>query len=338
MPASPLSGSAPCADELHAVVLRRVVRGGDHGAAVEAARGDAEVEHLRGHEAEVAPSRRRPPRRRRRTPRAGPRDEGRGSMPAPSARRAELLRQGAADALGGLLVELLRVQAAHVVRLEDAVRDRHRPSLPRSARGTGWSCRAAPCSGYRQMPPARRLPAPTRQPSPTTAPCELRAGADAAPRTTTLRSTWACAPSDDAALEHRLERPSRPPRPTAPAPITASGPTRGAGCRRARRRRRSTGGTTRAPGIDRRPTAPRTRSARPARSATAVCDGALEDVEVRLQVALGRADVAPVAAVRRSRTATPPGPAAGTRRARCRTGAPEGSARGPRARARRRRR
>ena len=46
--------------------------------------------------------------------------------------RAQLLRQGAADALGGGLVELLRVQPADVVGLEDAVGDRHVPSLPRS--------------------------------------------------------------------------------------------------------------------------------------------------------------------------------------------------------------
>ena len=88
------------ADQLHAVVLRRVVRGGDHDAAVEAPRGDAEVQHLRGHEAEVH--------------RGGAGGGGAGGERLEQAggrrarvharaepRRAELLRQGAADALGG---------------------------------------------------------------------------------------------------------------------------------------------------------------------------------------------------------------------------------------------
>ena len=118
-------------DQLHAVVLRRVVRGGDHGAAVQPPRGDAEVQHLRGHEAEVDG---------RGAGRGGAGGEGLEQPGGRGARvharaepgRAQLLRQGAADALGGGLVELLRVQPADVVGLEDAVGDRHVPSLPRS--------------------------------------------------------------------------------------------------------------------------------------------------------------------------------------------------------------
>src|SRR5665811_2622075 len=142
----------PGAHELHAIVLRRVVRGGDHGAAVEASRGDAEIQHLRGHEAEVD--------------RAGAAGGGAGrerleqtggrrarvhARAEPS--RAELLRQGAADALSGLLVDLLRVQPAHVVRLEDVVRDRHQPSLPRSCSWNWIELSGRVVSGYTQMPP-----------------------------------------------------------------------------------------------------------------------------------------------------------------------------------------
>ena len=73
----------PCADELHAVVLRRVVRCGDHGAAVEAARGDAVVEHLGGDQAEVDGRGAGGGGARGEGARA-PLDEGRGSMPAPT--------------------------------------------------------------------------------------------------------------------------------------------------------------------------------------------------------------------------------------------------------------
>ena len=70
--------------QLHAVVLRRVVRGRDHDAAVQPLRGDPEVQHLRGHEAEVerrgAPAAAAPAAKAS----SSPRDDGRGSMPAPS--------------------------------------------------------------------------------------------------------------------------------------------------------------------------------------------------------------------------------------------------------------
>ncbi len=93
MPASPLSGSAPCADELHPVVLRRVVRGGDHGPAVQRPRGHAEVEHLGRHQPEVGgPGPGGGGARGERVERA-PATTGRGSMPTPNAERAQLLGQ-----------------------------------------------------------------------------------------------------------------------------------------------------------------------------------------------------------------------------------------------------
>ena len=114
--------------ELHAVVLRRVVRRGHHDPAVQPLRGDAEVQHLRRDEAEVdgrGAGRGRSGRERLDQPgRRGPGVHA-GAEPG----RAQLLRQGAADALGGGLVQLLRVEAANVVGLEDAVRDGHAPSL-----------------------------------------------------------------------------------------------------------------------------------------------------------------------------------------------------------------
>ena len=103
---------------------------------------------------------------------ARPGDEGRGSMPTARRGGRELLCQGAADALGRVLVELLRVQAPHVVRLEDPAGDghepcfRHEPSLPCSG-SQNWMALSGMCvSGYTQMPPARRLPAPITTPSP----------------------------------------------------------------------------------------------------------------------------------------------------------------------------
>ena len=121
----------PLPYELHAVVLRRVVRGGDHGAAVQPSRGDAEVQHLRGDQPEVD-----------RGGAARGRAGGEG-LEQPERRWArihagaepsspELLRQGAADAFRGGLVQLLGIQAAHVVGFEDAVGNGHAPSLPRS--------------------------------------------------------------------------------------------------------------------------------------------------------------------------------------------------------------
>ena len=179
------------------------------------------------------------------------------------------------------------------------------PPCRGAARGTGWSCRAASSRGTGRC---RRR-----------AGCRRRRGS---PRRS--RRCCSCVPApiaalahDDAALDLRVRADRRrppgrtdsrtvaPSATTAPAPITASGPTRAPALDARAARRRSTGGTTRAPGVDRRPTAPRTRTARRARRRRAVCDGALEDVEVRLQVALGGADVAPVAAVRRTRTASP---------------------------------
>ena len=111
-------GQRAAADDLHARVLLRVVRGGDHDPAVEVEVADGEIEHLRADEPDVddvgaasaAPSI---------TASAIDGEESRMSRPTAIALRLELLDVGAADRVGALLVELVRVDAAYVVGLED---------------------------------------------------------------------------------------------------------------------------------------------------------------------------------------------------------------------------
>ena len=109
----------PCGDELHAVVLARVVRRGHHGAAVEAALGDTEVEHLGGDGAEVGDRRAGAVgagrERRRELGRRGARVAADGE-----ALRAQLRGQRRADALGHAGVDLFGIKTTHVVGLEDA--------------------------------------------------------------------------------------------------------------------------------------------------------------------------------------------------------------------------
>ena len=121
----------PLFHQLHAVVLRRVVRGGHHDAAVQPPGGDAEVEHLGGDETEVhGRGAGRGGAGGERLEKPGGRRTGVHARAEP--RCAQLLREGAADALGGRLIQLPRIEPADVVGLEDAVGDRHLPSLPRS--------------------------------------------------------------------------------------------------------------------------------------------------------------------------------------------------------------
>ena len=134
MPPSPESASAPCADQLRAGVGRRVVRGGADQAAVELARADQEVadlgrglagvEHVdalgdqpgavaRGElgRAEAHVVRERDPQLARRL----------------AGKLAEHAREGAADLLGDVAVDLLAVEAADVVGLEDRGVELHAP-------------------------------------------------------------------------------------------------------------------------------------------------------------------------------------------------------------------
>ncbi len=115
------------ADDLHAGVLLRVVRRGDADAAVEAVRADGVVDHLGADHPDVAhvgagvrgPLDHGVRHRRRRQPHvAADRDRP----------RLEMVDVGAADRVGALLVELRRVEAAHVVRLEGLGREHGSPS------------------------------------------------------------------------------------------------------------------------------------------------------------------------------------------------------------------
>ena len=119
----------PLADQLHTGVGLGVVRGGDHGAAVELARADQVVEHLGCDHAGVdhggaledqAVAQLRRHRRRRQPHVAAEADPQLARRLA--AQAAEDAGEGAADRVGGALVHLLAVEAADVVRLEDAGR------------------------------------------------------------------------------------------------------------------------------------------------------------------------------------------------------------------------
>ena len=116
-PESPPTGIAPSPHDLHPGVLLRVVRGGDHDPAVEAERADREVDHLRPDEPDVdhvgARLGRALDQRRRHRRRGEPR-----VAPDGDPLRRELLDVGAPDRARAVLVDLRRVDPAHVVRLE----------------------------------------------------------------------------------------------------------------------------------------------------------------------------------------------------------------------------
>ena len=117
-------GQRAAADDLHPRVLLRVVRGGDGDAAVEPELADREVEHLRADQPEVedvGARGRGALDHRRRHRRRGERM----SRPTAMRSRLELLDVGAPDRVRAVLVELVRIDAAHVVRLED-LRVEHR--------------------------------------------------------------------------------------------------------------------------------------------------------------------------------------------------------------------
>src|ERR671936_311824 len=105
------------ADDLHARVLLRVVRGGDLDPAVEAEVADGEVEHLGADEPELedvyAGLRGAADGRRGHGRRGDAHVPADGDLP-----RLELLRVGAADRVRALLVELVGIDPADVVGLE----------------------------------------------------------------------------------------------------------------------------------------------------------------------------------------------------------------------------
>ena len=121
------------ADQLHAGVGLRVVRGGDHRAAVELARADQVVEHLGRDHARVEHGRAledQPVAQLRRHRRRGQPHVA--AEPDPqlarllAAQPAEHAGEGAADRVRGGLVHLLAVEAADVIRLEDPRRGQDR--------------------------------------------------------------------------------------------------------------------------------------------------------------------------------------------------------------------
>jgi hypothetical protein len=116
-PRLPTDGERTAADDLHPGVLLRIVRRRDHDPPVELEVADREIEHLRADHPEVEDICARVGcalagggrhRRRRETHVA----------PDGDARRRELVDVRTADRVGAGLVELLGVEAAHVIRLE----------------------------------------------------------------------------------------------------------------------------------------------------------------------------------------------------------------------------
>ena len=111
-------GQRARADDLHARVLLRVVRGGDADAAVEPELADRVVDHLGADHSEVVNI----GAAVRRALHHGRGHRGsRDAHVAPDGDRAglEMLDVGAADRVGAFLVQLRAVEAANVVRLED---------------------------------------------------------------------------------------------------------------------------------------------------------------------------------------------------------------------------
>ena len=190
---------------------------------------------------------------------------------------------------------------------------------PGKIRAPRLSCCPPPPSRPRRAPPRRRsgVPSPTRQPAATMQSRSAQPRADlGAARARPTRST--CAPRRRA---RSRRAPTRLPTCAPGATCTPRSSTRRrdhAAVRSARRRR-----------------SPASRS--PSRSRDGRVDVALEDVEGALQVALGRADVEPVAARRGTRRGRRRS-AAARPRARSRLALRAAPARGSRARARRRRR
>ena len=125
-------GQGSAADDLHARVLLRVVRSRDLDAAVQVEVADREIDHLGAHEPDVDHVGAR--RGRSFDHRLGHRRRGEPHVaPDRDLLRLELLDVGAADRVAALLVELRRVDAAHVVGLENLriehARDAKRPPI-----------------------------------------------------------------------------------------------------------------------------------------------------------------------------------------------------------------
>ena len=144
----------PAAHDLHAVVLRRVVRGGHDEPAVEAAVGDREVHHLGADEADVDDVG---------AAVAGALDRGRVQLgrrqahvaPDRHAVRLEDLDVGAGGAVGAVGVELVGDEPADVVGLEDGWREGHGlDSMPSHAARTAptWRPGAAASRARRRAP------------------------------------------------------------------------------------------------------------------------------------------------------------------------------------------
>ena len=111
-------GERAAPDDLHPRVLLRVVRGGDGDAALQPELADRAVEHLRADHPDVDDVGARVGR----TLDRGARHRRRGEAHVPADRdppRLELLDVGTADRVRAFLVEVVGVDAPHVVRLEN---------------------------------------------------------------------------------------------------------------------------------------------------------------------------------------------------------------------------
>ena len=112
------------ADDLHARVLLRVVRGGDREATVQVQLSDAEIEHLGADHPHVDDIHARVEDTLDRRPGHGRRRDA--HVPADGhLGRLELLCIGPADPVRAVLVELVTIEAANVIGLEDLGVERH---------------------------------------------------------------------------------------------------------------------------------------------------------------------------------------------------------------------
>ena len=291
---------------------------------LEPARGDAEVEHLRRHEAEVdgvgAARGGAGGERLEQAPGRGSRVHAGAEPVAPSCcARAQPMRSAASSSSSCGY----RPRTSYALKMPSGIVIS--PPCRAAARRTGSSCRAATCPGYTQMPPREAVARADRD---RLRRARRRSAASRrrrwSPRTTTL-------PLDLRVRADRRRRPARPissdRRPFSDDGVGAEHGQRsdaGAGCRlrtssrrcsRAARRGRRHGPWQTAP---RRGTARPARRRPPCRRCSRGCRSAPADSSRACRCRASSRG-------RRSRRASPPAPAGGRRRARWRRDVPRGT-------------